>query len=288
MGGLAAARVLADFYETVTLVERDRLPDDAANRPGVPQGRHFHVLSIGGARLLEQLFGGLLDVLVAGGATVCDDDKLSRVALQMGGHPLCQMGRFADPDALVWHFVSWPFLESFVRQRVRALANVTILDGHDVAEPVADGRNRITGARIVNRDTGTHTVIDAALIVDAMGRGARTPAVLGTLGYGRPAEECALTRGSYSSQLLRIPAGTVNEQLTFIGPEAKRATGGTLSAYENDNWILPVGCVDGRQPPGDLASMTALFEQFAPPAAAAGVRAGEPVGGVSVIRHRGR
>ena len=37
MGGLLAARVLADFYETVTVVERDALPDEPANRRGVPQ-----------------------------------------------------------------------------------------------------------------------------------------------------------------------------------------------------------------------------------------------------------
>ncbi|HEY2447567.1 MAG TPA: hypothetical protein VGI49_01905 [Mycobacterium sp.] len=44
MGGLLAARVLADFYETVTVVERDTLLDDADHRRGVPQGRHFHAL----------------------------------------------------------------------------------------------------------------------------------------------------------------------------------------------------------------------------------------------------
>ena len=39
MGGLLAARVLADFFETVTVVERDALPDDdPAVRRGVPQG----------------------------------------------------------------------------------------------------------------------------------------------------------------------------------------------------------------------------------------------------------
>jgi 2-polyprenyl-6-methoxyphenol hydroxylase-like FAD-dependent oxidoreductase len=34
MAGLLAARVLADFYESVTVVERDELPDTAANRRG--------------------------------------------------------------------------------------------------------------------------------------------------------------------------------------------------------------------------------------------------------------
>ncbi len=39
MGGLSAARVLADYYETVTVVERDVLPPGSANRRGVPQGQ---------------------------------------------------------------------------------------------------------------------------------------------------------------------------------------------------------------------------------------------------------
>ena len=39
MAGLLAARVLADEFERVTLVERDRLPAAADNRRGVPQGQ---------------------------------------------------------------------------------------------------------------------------------------------------------------------------------------------------------------------------------------------------------
>ena len=44
MAGLLAARVLSEFYGTVTLVERDVLPEAAAHRRGVPQGRHMHAL----------------------------------------------------------------------------------------------------------------------------------------------------------------------------------------------------------------------------------------------------
>ena len=54
MGGLLAARVLADFFETVTVVERDLLPDDPAVRRGVPQGRHVHVLLARGAQTFDE------------------------------------------------------------------------------------------------------------------------------------------------------------------------------------------------------------------------------------------
>lgn len=41
MGGLLAARVLADFYETVTVIERDKLSDTVDQLRGVPQGRQL-------------------------------------------------------------------------------------------------------------------------------------------------------------------------------------------------------------------------------------------------------
>jgi predicted NAD/FAD-dependent oxidoreductase len=44
MGGLIAARALSDNYAQVTIVERDELPAQPANRRGVPQGRHTHGL----------------------------------------------------------------------------------------------------------------------------------------------------------------------------------------------------------------------------------------------------
>lgn len=48
MGGLRAARALADHFERVVVLERDALPDSPSQRPGAPQGRHVHVLLAGG------------------------------------------------------------------------------------------------------------------------------------------------------------------------------------------------------------------------------------------------
>ncbi|HEX4391218.1 MAG TPA: FAD-dependent oxidoreductase, partial [Mycobacterium sp.] len=70
IGGLLAARVLSEFYDTVTVVELDKLPDAADQRRGVPQGRHFHVLWSRGADELARLFPGIHHDLIAGGAEV--------------------------------------------------------------------------------------------------------------------------------------------------------------------------------------------------------------------------
>jgi 2-polyprenyl-6-methoxyphenol hydroxylase-like FAD-dependent oxidoreductase len=86
MAGLLAARTLSDFFETVTVVERDLLPDDAANRRGVPQGRHLHALLARGAQALEELFPGLLDELVIDGVPYFDGRDLSKIYYSQGGH----------------------------------------------------------------------------------------------------------------------------------------------------------------------------------------------------------
>lgn len=50
IAGLCAARVLSDFYSTVTVFERDELPEAPANRATVPQDRHLHMLMARGRR----------------------------------------------------------------------------------------------------------------------------------------------------------------------------------------------------------------------------------------------
>src|SRR3712207_5742823 len=72
VAGLCAARVLADHYQRITVVERDPLPATPTARPHVPQGRHLHVLLTSGARYLDQLFPGIETDLVAAGAPTGD------------------------------------------------------------------------------------------------------------------------------------------------------------------------------------------------------------------------
>ncbi len=249
MGGLLAARVLSDFYSTVTIVERDTLPDDADQRRGVPQGRHFHVLWSRGAHELSELFPGIHDDLIAAGASVCDDGDLSRVSIRVAGHELCREGKFSDPSAVKLHLLSRPLLESQVRQRALAIGNIEILDGHDFVEPIATTPQRVTGAKIVDRETQTQRTLDADLVVDAMGRSGRTPAFLDVLGYPRPVAERSTTNANYTSLLMRIPDGIIKERMTFVVPEPKKATGGAFSVYEHDTWIFTLTRVADNEPP---------------------------------------
>jgi 2-polyprenyl-6-methoxyphenol hydroxylase-like FAD-dependent oxidoreductase len=287
MGGLLAARVLSEFYGTVTLVERDKLPDAADQRRGVPQGRHFHVLWSRGADELARLFPGIHDDLIAGGAEVCDDGDLSRVSIRVAGHELSREGKFSDPSAVKLHLLSRPLLESHVRQRVSAIDNVEILDGHDVVDPIAPNPHRVTGANIVDRDSGAKRELNADLLVDAMGRSARTPAFLDDLGYGRPVADRSMTNANYTSLLLRIPEGIIKERMTFVVPEPKKPTGGAFSVYEHDTWIFTLTRLADNEPPNDLTGMIRMATQFAPPALLRALKRGEPIGEISVFRYPG-
>jgi len=287
MGGLLAARVLSDFYGTVTVVERDKLPDTADQRRGVPQGRHFHVLWSRGAHELAGLFPGIDDDLVAAGAAVCDDGDLSRVSIRVAGHELSRAGKFSDPSAVKLHLLSRPLLESHVRRRVIAIDNVEILDGHDVVEPLAPTPQRVTGAKVVDRETGTGRTLDADLVVDAMGRSARTPAFLDGLGYGRPVAERSTTSATYTSLLMRIPDGIIKERMTFVVPEPKKAVGGAFSVYELDTWIFTLTRVADNEPPGSLTGMIRMATQFAPPALLRALKRGEPLSEISMFRYPG-
>jgi 2-polyprenyl-6-methoxyphenol hydroxylase-like FAD-dependent oxidoreductase len=162
---------------------------------------------------------------------------------------------------------------------------VTLLEGHDVAELTSTAdRGRVTGVRVVNRDGGAEKELTADLVVDAMGRGAHTPAFLESLGYGRPVEDHIVMHTTYASQQLRIAPGTLKEGIVLIGPVPGRPTGMVLFGCENDTWLFTVIGMAGREPTGDRAGMIAFAQEFGPPHVLAAVRAAEPLG--EVARHR--
>ncbi|GAS96244.1 uncharacterized protein RMCC_3210 [Mycolicibacterium canariasense] len=283
--GLLAARVLSEFYRSVTLVERDRLGEQPAQRRGIPQGRHLHSLLSRGSAALEELFPGLLAGLSEAGAHVLDEGDLSRVDFRFGSYGFNRRAKFAEPAALVQYLASRPLIEFHLRRRVRALSNVRFLDGHDVIEPIVANRGRVVGVAVANRGSGARTLLEADLVVDAMGRATRTPAFLDGLGYPRPVQHRSASDATYFSQLIGMPADAITERLVLV--RAETAAGG-LVAYENGTWMLTVTRADGPlDPPTDLAQLRALAAPLLTPSVAAALRTAEPRGEIAVFRHAG-
>src|SRR5262245_49917711 len=114
MAGLLAARILAEHFDRVTVVERDRLPDNAAARKGVPQARHAHVLLTRGQMILRELFPNVEAELLAAGALPVDAAQDTAWLTPAGWAP-----RFPSPIRLL--SMSRDLLEWGVRRRVKAL-----------------------------------------------------------------------------------------------------------------------------------------------------------------------
>ena len=283
MSGLLVARVLADFYRTVTVVERDVLPTQTAQQRGVPQGRHAHALWPRGSQILEQLFPGFLAELVANGCPVYDDGDLSKFCFCLGGHQFVRSGSFPDfhsSDAV--YCPSRPFLEGHCRRRVCAIPNVALMDGHDVDGLTSDGDgSRITGVSVTSRSGGEKRSLTSDLVVDATGRGSRTPAFLKHHGFERPIEDEVVMRLTYVSQRLQIPTGVHNEVLEYVGQNQQRPTGMALLAQENNTWMLTVFGMVGREPPADHVGMLRFIEDFTPAHVMSALRCAEPLGEVA-------
>ena len=114
IAGLLAARVLAERFERVVVVERDPLPQIGEHRRGVPHGRHLHGLHPRGREILDELFPGFTGTLIADGAVGCD--ILGDLRWQLSGHQLRQAA-----IGLPALFASRPFLEGHVRAMVQRL-----------------------------------------------------------------------------------------------------------------------------------------------------------------------
>lgn len=262
MGGLLAARVLADHFAQVTMLERDSFPVAGENRKGVPQGRHAHAVLAQGLQIMEGYFPGLTDRLVSLGADYGDVSALARWYHEGD----CHQPTVSGVNAIN---ISRPRLEAEVRARVLALPNVQVLEGCDVLGLLATADNgRITGVRLIRRKAGSaEESVTADLIVDASGRGSRSPAWLEALGYERPAEEAIKIGVTYTScQYRRQPEHMpgVNALIVAAAPDNPR--GGVLLSQEGNRWMLTVAAYMGEQIPQDHVGLLALVRSMATPA----------------------
>lgn len=251
MAGLTTATALAAAFERVTVLDRDRLPERAEHRGGVPQGRHVHVLLGAGAEALEELFPGLLADLVAGGAPTGDTD---RFRMCVNGHRLAR-GRTGRHSVTA----SRPFVEAHVRDRVRHHPAITISGGCDVRGVVAgrDGR-RVVGVRVGGPAEAAESTLPADLVVDCSGRRSPLPTWLGELGFPQPEVDELRIDLRYATCRYHGPSAA-DDLLVMVGPTPNRPRGGAMMQIEDGSWLVTLAGLGGEQPPLEPEG----FEAFA-------------------------
>ena len=180
---------------------------------------------------------------------------------------------------------SRPFLEGQVRRRVRALPNVSIMDQCEVAGlATTPARDRVTGARVRPAGGRAEELLAAGLVIDATGRGARTPAWLSQIGYGPPAEEQVRVDLMYASRDLRLRPGALGEKLVVIGAEPARPTGLFAGRARGRALDLRPGRVRLPSPPTDPDGFLAFARGIAPAHVSAAIAGAGPLDDIRAHR----
>jgi 2-polyprenyl-6-methoxyphenol hydroxylase-like FAD-dependent oxidoreductase len=267
IGGLLAARVLADHYREVIVVERDVFPGRGEHRRGVPQGRHTHGLLAGGYQVLRRLFPDITRSLVEAGAIESDVASHTRWFLEGG----CLQRSDSGMDGIL---VSRPFLEGVIRERVFALPNVVRRDGTDVEGLLSNANGtKVTGIRLRSE------TLEAELTIDCTGRGSRSPQWLESLGYDRPVEERIEVLLSYvSRQFRRRPEQLDGDLAAVIPPTPEGKRGGVIAAQENGSWIVTLISRAREAAPEDLEGFIEYSRTLPAPYIYDVIQSAEPIG----------
>jgi 2-polyprenyl-6-methoxyphenol hydroxylase-like FAD-dependent oxidoreductase len=287
LAGLLAARVLVDHFARVTLVERDRFPDTAAFRPGIPQSRHLHVLWNSGLEIVDRLFPGLEAELCTAGAQL-----VSVPADVLWLTPAGWRRRFEVTRLLT---CSRGLLDWAIRARLAKAEGLRILAGHEVTGLVPD----LTGtgvAAVEVRERGTTGPVEplfADMVVDATGRGSRTPEWLERLGYAVPAQTRVDPLLGYASRCYAIPPGfDPGWKALYIQADPPGTRSGLLFPQEGGRWIVSLFGTAGDYAPTDEKGFVEFAARLRSPVLFEAIRDAEPltpiVGFRDTANHRRR
>jgi 2-polyprenyl-6-methoxyphenol hydroxylase-like FAD-dependent oxidoreductase len=248
MAGLVTARVLSDYFEQVTVLERDELPATPTPRKSVPQGQHLHALLAKGRYLLNHYFPGLTDELVAQGALEGDPTEKTNWFVDGGYRHKTKLGHTAI-------LLTRPLVETTLRGRVLGLPNLSLVTNVDVKELLASAdKAQVLGVKLEQRQAEGKPVASelyADLVVDCAGRGSAAVKWLAALGYAKPAEETIKVDLAYATRTYRRRPEQGDEAY-FISPTPPHEfCGAGAFPVDGNRWVVTLAGYFGQHPPAD-------------------------------------
>lgn len=277
--GLLAARVLLNHFERVTLVERDCFPKQPASRRGVPQADQVHVLLTKGQQILEQLFPGLKDELIAAGAPTVDWIADWSVLGAWGWGP-----RFASD--FYGYTCSRTFLEWLLRQRLVQNQRLQVLEGSQVTGLLTNADNsQITGIKLLCHTGTEHSTLPQLqelatdLVVDATGRNSALPKWLTALSYQAPEVSVINSFLGYASRWYQRPLGFKADWqgVTVMSKPPEMGRGGVLYPVEGNRWVVTLGGVGRDYPPTDETSFLDFARSLRSPIIYEAIKQAQPL-----------
>jgi 2-polyprenyl-6-methoxyphenol hydroxylase-like FAD-dependent oxidoreductase len=278
LAGMCAARVLSDFVDKVTIIERDAYPSALEFRPGVPQARHVHNLLARGLREFESFFPGFEGRMRERGAVSVESGWDTATLWPHGWAKRTHSG-------LLQLYASRPLIEGTVLELCRRLPNVTFLERTHVSALRATGGTQryCTGVEVRAQDDRQTRTLEADFVVDASGAHSKGKEWLQQLDIGVPEDEVVEGYTGYSSQWFTMASDQPwpSEwwwKVLFVRiatPERPYFIG--LFPIENQRWLLSYIGVNKSYPPRGEADFISALEQLGIPAVREIVRRMVPV-----------
>ncbi len=283
MAGMCAARILVDHFEKVTIVDRDRYPEGAFERAGVPQSRHVHVLLARGRQELEKLFPGFERTVLSRGA-LDTDFGWDFAALRRDGWAPREM------QGIKLLHGSRVLLEAVVRELLRKHANVGFVEGARITGLITnEDRSRVLGVKIISGDEPAITG-ELRADLDASGRSSKAPSWLNEIGLPAPEEIIVDSHSGYASRWFEAPPPELRPKewwwkAAWIDPKiGENPFAGVLFPVENNRWVVSIAGVGKNYPPNDEAGYMDALTKLRSPLIAEAVKYAKPIS--PVYSHR--
>lgn len=267
IGGLMTARVLADHFDSVTLIDRDEIPEAPGVRDGAPQSNHFHALLPGGLAIMNELFPDFETDLESQGSLTPEPSQFYFFTPEGRSFNLARFQPEPAAPPPGWprtHVQTRGLLEHCLRQRVEAVPNIEIRYQTMVREPLTEGK-RVTGVLIAD----THEEISADLVIDATGRVSRTLGWMDALGFQHPEESEVRCDFAYSTTFFRPNDPNAFTDVGFFMSNAPESDypyrGGALIRMEDGSLLATIGGRLGDHPPKDLEGFMAYAQTLIEP-----------------------
>jgi 2-polyprenyl-6-methoxyphenol hydroxylase-like FAD-dependent oxidoreductase len=265
IAGLVSARVLADYFNQVTILERDHIEPRPSLHRSTPQGSHLHAVQIGGLQVLSELYPGFSEKLCGMGAVPLRLTKDFAI-YRPDGVAFSLTGAVKEPRDLGLQLYSQSrgLLEHCLRQCTLALPNISAVCDAPVERLIAN-RGRVEG--VSYRSDGQARALRCDLVVDCGGRGSHAPRWLREMGFSPPAETVIGVDFAYSSTKFHI-ANHDSELGPFsfvVGPPPQYTRGGALARIEGDVWLVSLGGRFHDYPPQDESGFMAFAEALPAP-----------------------
>ena len=257
IAGLLSARVLADYFEEVIIVDRDALPKTPQPRIGVPQSVQPHVLFTKGYQIINELFPGIKKQLTANGAITIDWTQEFKHYIEGNWGLVTQ-----QPSEIVSVTCSRYLLEWTIRQELLKLPQISFKEQSKVTGLVYDDNSdRITGISLYSS-----VDLDADLIVDASGRSSQASQWLQAINLNPVPETIVNPFLGYATRRYKLPNIDTDWKVLLISQTPPKNTRlGYLAKIENGEAIATLGGYSKDFPPLDEAGFLKFASSLAQP-----------------------